>query len=435
MVRIDPDLDVVLPQSVPSTPQAAFYESYRDAAGAQPAHAVATGATAAMVAVVDTVGHNQGSMDYASAPRRLRHGLSIASMIRSIRCPKGDSTCEAKILHTQAFPYQHPNPNPNPNGGVLGSQGALAQAIAGALLRWRTHHAGTRLVVNLSVAWDPSYNTLSKLPTDHMKMLDGNDKTVPVPVQAVHAAIAWGACEQALFVAAAGNHDGDPCGGTGTMVPASWAVYQAPTAKQCTKYFGTPGSDALNGKGELVYAVAGVDYHDQPISNSRAQSLPTRAAAGFMGTGRTGSGHTDNWTGTSVAAATLSGIAARLWTEAPQLSPHELMVKIDGSGTDLNLTPDLRGYGSSATRVRKIQAYGALAQNCGSNPGGCNPYRVPVAGRAWSGVSAAFQQQPLFAATGAPPNALQCVSTEVECGGQTVARTTCDEPAARRRPR
>jgi len=219
------------------------------------------------------------------------------------------------------------------------------------------------------------------------------------------------------------------------MVPASWGVYPAPTADLCTKYFGTPVSDALNGKGELVYAVAGLDYHDQPISNSRAQSLPTRATAGFMGTGRTRSGHTDNWTGTSVAAATLSAIAARLWTQAPQLSPHELMAVIDASGTPLDLIPDLRGFGSSSTRVKKIQAHDALARIC-SNPTGCNPYRAPVAGQAWSGVSAAFQRQPtLFASAITSPNALRCVSTQVKCGSQTVDRTICDKPSAPRRPR
>ncbi len=393
-----------------------YYDSYLKAAGAEKSTLQApTPANAPMVAVVDTVGFTQGTTSYTSALPRLRHGLSVAGMIRGVRCPHDDKMCVEKLFHTQAFPYNRPDPNTNPNGGVLGSQGSLAQAIAAAILHWQqTKKKNPKLVVNLSVAWDPKYG--GALPNSHMKLLSGNGGNVPGPVQAVHAAIAWGACQDVLFVAASGNHEGDSCTDTGMMAPASWSTLLPPSQVQCMLHFGTQGAGH---NGELVYAVGGLDYQARPISKTRADSMPARAAVGFMGVGRTrAGGKTGNWTGTSVATATVSAIAARLWTHAPQLSSHQIMAVIDNSGWKH----------SKQQPAKLITAYRAQKALC-SSVGCTNPYQSPQLGNAQSNTDGYFSQW----ATGLPTNfsisnsTPNCKDTTVSCGSQSIVRTQCDD--------
>lgn len=408
--RLDPDYDTVVPQSSQQH-TGPYFDSYLQAAGAKTGGQQApTPATAAMVAVVDTVGFTQGTTNYSSALPRLRHGLSMAGMIRSVRCPNSDPTCTSKLFHTQAFPYNRPDPKANPGGGVLGSQGSLAQAIAASILHWQKHQAAnTRLVVNLSVAWDPTYG--GTLPSNHMAMLSGNT-TVPAPVQAVHAAIAWGNCLDVLFVAASGNHEGDPCGATGTMAPASWNLYNSPVGEQCQPF----GIAHKPVSGKFVYAVGGLDYQLNPITKTRADSLPVRAAVGFMGVGRTPSGQlTGNWTGTSVATATVSAIAARLWGYAPTLSPHQLMSVIDSSGL------------STQHQTKLITAYHAQRKLCSTHGQGCSiPYQNYV-GTAAQSTSDNFFSQWASQLSMSEQTQTDCETKKLVCGSKYIKRTVCSE--------
>jgi len=69
------------------------------------------------------------------------------------------------------------------------------------------------------------------------------------------------------------------------------------------------------------------------------------------------------WTGTSVATAALSGLAAQLWTHNPQLSPEQVIELITASGEPTTLADDLTGR----TTVRRVSSHAAFASI------GCRP--------------------------------------------------------------
>jgi hypothetical protein len=70
-----------------------------------------------------------------------------------------------------------------------------------------------------------------------------------------------------------------------------------------------------------VYAAGGVTADGQPIPVARPGSTPPRVVQAFQAVAGAGTRQTDAWTGTSVAAAALSGLAASIWTHAPRSRP------------------------------------------------------------------------------------------------------------------
>ncbi len=472
IVRIDPDLDVVVPQAQVPIEAASKEHSklepeptplplpggtlsgyahlggdaevlkvlsgaFQRAVGATPGAPVPTPKNSAIVAVVDSVGPSQAGGAYGSAARRLQHGLAMAELIRDVRCPKRDADCTAQLFHAQAFPYSGGDPAPQPSGGPLGSQASLARAMTETILTWRKNHVPkkTRLIINLSLGWDARYGgALTADPDDHMDLLNGTNTKVPAPVQAVHAVTAWASCNQALMIAAAGNNAGATCEETGAMAPALWERYPAPTRKRCHHVFGSEAHvyyddpEGKRGAGALVYAAGGLTYADEAIPNARAGSLPARATPAFQAVARTGAGYTGSWTGTSVATAAVSAIAARLWGDGHGhgLSPHEIMQKIDTSGSALPMTAALHPAGQAAPSVARISAHDAYARLC---PGCANPYGAQGPSDALALVDSQFTSTTLADAT--PINSgggvvqLSCASTQVACGvagNQTVTR-------------
>jgi hypothetical protein len=91
-----------------------------------------------------------------------------------------------------------------------------------------------------------------------------------------------------------------------------------------------------------VYAVGAVDYHDDPLPTTRPQSLPRLVAHGLSVVNRDplrAPGHSLILTGTSMAAAEVSGIAGAVWGYIPELTPHQLMEAIYSTGVSLGTSP------------------------------------------------------------------------------------------------
>ena len=464
IVRIDPDLDVVVPQGpapamVKEAPaqhldepligtlgsttgrylggeadlRQALAAGYRSQAGTQvaPGTVAKEPSGAPVIAIVDSVGYGEGSAGYGRSPARMQHGLAMAGLVRDARCPDGEAGCEGRLFHAQAFPYTAQSPLIEPAGGPLGSLGSLARAVGESVIRWRKMPPTKGpLVVNMSLGWDPQLAPLGVAPQAHQGLLAGNDASVPATVQAVHASLAWAACNQALLLAAAGNNIGEPCEGSGPLAPASWERLPPLASPACAALFGKDHVQQVAQAGDkvpgsLVYAAGGLTYADAPLPNARAGSLPGRGLPALQAVAASVRGLTDGWTGSSVATATLSGIAARAWSLSPQRGPADLMAHIDASGRKLSFSADLHRYDKSSTPVRAIDAHGAFQALCAASGqgGSCpNPYAPRSVQNVQADIGAALGLRGQLALAGVVPVvksiSLQCSDEIVACGGE-----------------
>ena len=450
VVRVDADLELVVPQlsgaRLADDPglQSALREAFLGALGALPdatmdpsLHASVEGP--ARIAVIDTADFADAGATTSGAAPHLRHGLAVAEIAREVRCPKGQVECREKLFHAQAFPYSAASPLPQAGGGPLGSLGSLAQAIGEALVRWQSGDMRTSpLVLNLSLGWDPRFGADLTAPgqeTKHVNLLTSPSASVPATVQAVHAILAYASCLDVLTIAASGNRSGDPCQEHGGLAPAIWERYPAIDPAVCSTLFGTlPAPQAgdpnvLAQSPSLLYAAGGVDERGAPIALTRAESLPRRllpADHALVGDGPTLTG---SWTGTSVAAASLSAISALLWTKHRVLQSHQVMAIIEQSGAATS-HPVAIGRSPSGT-AKQISAHAAFDRVCAIQGGACqNPFRP-------AGISAAIAQRldaPILAALAAAPDMppqpvqLTCTKEQITCGAANLTQTRC-EPA------
>ena len=447
VVRVDADLDVVVPQT--ATPGylggdpsvlGGLMGSFRAAAGlvasgVQDAgvHEGVTGP--AYVAVIDSVGFGDGGSMHVGSDPRMHHGLAMGEFIGDARCPNGEAGCREKRFFAQAFPYSATSPKALPGGGPLGSIGSLAHAIGEALVRWQQSEKlkGSPLVLNMSVAWDPRFGSDVTAPgseAEHWQRLITPSDKVPATVQAVHAALVYAACLDALSFAAAGNNAGAPCEEQGAMAPALWERYPAPDAAACTQIFeqvmprraGEAGFPA--GMPSLVYAVGGVVASGAPIPIARPGSTPSRVLMAFAGVAGAGAHQTDVWTGTSVATGLASGIAGQLWSHQRTLTPAQVVAVIDSSGTigpAQEMLPGTKG-------ARVITGYGAFARLCALRGGACaNPYQAPQMNPLSSTLTmgSTVAVAPLNLAAAAP---LGCSVKSVQCGAGMTDVVDCGDP-------
>ncbi len=438
VVRIDADREVVTPQlsynGGDPAARAALAGAFVQAAGAAPAGAqgpsVHSGVEGpAKVAIVDTVGFSEVSgLDYASAVARQRHGLAMAGVIDAVRCPNGETGCDSQKFHAQAFPYGPTSPQPLPGGGPLASMASVAYAIGEATVRWQQGDMRTSpLVLNLSLGWDPRFGdalTDPGLEANHADLLATPSAAVAANVQAVHAAMVYATCLDALSVAAAGNNPGSACEQTGLMVPGSWERYPAPDRARCEALFVTlpawrPGDPAVTATTRsLVYAAGGVDASGRPIPIARAGGTPPRVLAAMQAVVGTGSSQTDAWTGTSIATASLAALAAQVWSHDRAMTSHQVMALIDQSGTSTPLAVD---GGPTRRRARRVLAHGVFAQLCGVRYAGqtCpNPYLAPTMPAVASSTPAPVGQL-------AGQISLACTTSATQCGARTTNTTRC----------
>lgn len=396
-VRVDPDPDVVVPQADPSTVLAAARgTAVLQALGATPGPLPSLSPydreeALAYVAVVDTADSRPPGASpppsYASAAPRLQHGLAMGALIRAVRCPHGQAQCTSRLFHAQAFPFDATHVEPLPSGGQRGSLGSLAIAVGESVARWkvRPDAASSPLVINMSLGWDLEHG--GALPASHGDLLDvaAPDATVPATVQAVHGALAWAACQGALSIAASGNADGPLCERQGAIAPAAWEALPELDATACAQLGVTLAPGQVPAR--LTYGAGGLDAAQQPIANARLGSMPARALHAHQATVAVdgGSATTQAWTGTSIAAAALSAIAAQVWSHRPTDRAPDVIGTIDAHGDPVSLSPQWRnpaagGHGA----VRRIDAHAVLAAIDPAH----NPY-VPA--QAGSSVSTALR--------------------------------------------
>lgn len=439
VVRVDADREVVVPQAgyLGGDPaaRAALSDAFLRAAGAVPAGAQGPSVHAgvegpAKVAVVDTVGFREVTgLDYLGAAARQRHGLAMAEVIAALRCPNGEAGCRGQTFHAQAFPYGPGSPLPLPGGGPLGSMASLAHAIGEATVRWRQGEMrGSPLIVNLSVGWDARHGealTVVGQEATHTDLLATPSAAVPATVQAVHAAMVYATCLDVLAIAAAGNNPGAACEQTGLMAPASWERYPAPDRARCEALFGPlpawrAGDPAVAVTARsLVYAAGGIDAAARPIPIARPGGTPARVLAAMQAVAGAGARQTDAWTGTSIAAASLSALAAQVWSHHRGLTPHQVIALLDASGTATGLAvdgvPDKR-------RARRIQAHGAFSRLCAVRYAGqvCpNPYAAPTM------PAASAPAATIAPSTLAAVQSLACTTSAAQCGARSTSVTRC----------
>jgi hypothetical protein len=402
-VRVDSDCHVVAPLGTSNTLKAAWQTLHTDF------HAQ-TGRVASLpsgqlppakvrVAVVDSSPHRYEGGD--AVEDRLGHGHAMGRVIRELGCPDaGAGACITQVANHLALPLVAPNVRDIVHGGYFGEQTRLAQSIHVAVSDWRSHNAGyvpsgedrtlqPRLVVNLSLAWDPRYK--GEYSGDPALEL-------PAPVYAVHEAIRHARCHGALVIAAAGNDPGGPGDLPGPMYPAGWEQKRAPTSAEC-EAFEEPAYDSEPDDGTLlfpparagayqplVYAVGGVRADDTPLENSRPGGRPRLAAPGAhaLAADFNSSGvlvPTDVLTGSSISAATVSGIAATVWGYRPALTGPEVMELVRQGSVSLGTPADFCLGGNPCPwiaedprrDIRRVSLCKALTQQACAMPGGLCP--------------------------------------------------------------
>ena len=295
-----------------------------------------------VVAVVDTASNSPVQMTSD-------HGKTMANIVTSMACP--NATCGVSLDHSLALPLLGQDLIDWQAGGYYGSQGHLAQAIHGAVKRWKQRNDGSKLVINLSVGWEAS-------------KFGGTEPiaTMPPPAQAVYRALEYARCEGAVIVAAAGNKAGNECV-PGPLAPALWEAEPGPTRLECQNDYGTtPPGTWDPASTDLVHAVAGVAYDDKPLYNARPGSRARLAAPAYAAVVERGGGVTAAMTGSSVAAATVSGVAGLVWSYYPALDPGAVIEHLYDSGIDIGGVADF----PQADAVHRVSACEAL-RDC---PGG-----------------------------------------------------------------
>ncbi|PRP92838.1 Subtilase family protein [Enhygromyxa salina] len=295
------------------------------------------------------------------------HGLQIAAIIEDLACPSHDPSCIDNLNHFIALPRTAWDTPPNwIEGGHQGTQGDLAMAVYAAVRDWNERLGGPggseRLVLNLSLGWERGLGE----PIDPSRG----------PMRSLQSALEYASCSGALVFVAAGNNPSPGCEDetetAGPTEPAAFENIPAPDSATCTSLGFTPGGSlgrpVFGGAAyrPLVYAVGGVDEHDQPLINARTGGQPRLVALGSNGVGGVSPNLHAALTGTSVSAAVASGAAALIWSYRPELRPSEVAELLYDTGYATGDAADFGGGVPNA--VRRVSVCAALASACAGKP-------------------------------------------------------------------
>ncbi len=278
-------------------------------------------------------------LDLGTSP----HGNALITMAQELLCPSGGA-CAVQVTSQLAMSFiavhraaRQAGDNDTVNGGYLASIGELAVAIQREVLAWQTAARGDRLVMNLSLGWDPVYGGG-----------EASLNAMPAAAQAVHAALADAACRGALVFAAAGNRTGGVDNDVGPLLPGAWEGRDAPTFAQCRTALGNgvaldPNLFSAAPYRPLVFAVSGIEADGQPLDNARAGANARLVAYGDHGVvqsqARAGGLPTATLSGSSVSTLLASVNAAMAWSWLPTRTSHQVADTIYASayGTSSNL--------------------------------------------------------------------------------------------------
>lgn len=316
------------------------------------------------VAVIDSAAHAFSD----PAHDNYGHGRAMGRIIADLACVD-EATCASRIHNQLALPHLTPSRLDLAHGGFFGTRGQLGEAITRAVDGWLPNAAkGGRLVLNLSLGWDPADDAKfpSKLTND-----------------VVRDALTRAACLDVLAIAAAGNANGFS---KGPAYPGAWETLPSPGPEECAlhgiesasptiKLFPSKTSSlravgvlAPKRYAPLLYAAAAVDAVDEPLATTRPLGRPALAAYGdrvITDDPIRPPYHTLILSGTSVAAAVASGAAVALWNLSPGLGRHQVMEIV---------------YASAEPLLDRSTAAPALADFClgGAPCGGRTVRRVSV---------------------------------------------------------
>lgn len=246
------------------------------------------------VAIIDNVADE--TVSGLPAGPSSSHGYAMGALARHNSCFRDDTGqefgCAAHVVSYQALPL-----SPFGGEGGYGTQATVAQAIVRAVQDFKAQNAQSRLIINLSLGWDGGYGGLE-------------GPSIRTGAFSAWMAAQWAACEGALIFAAAGNRSADNSP-LGPMFPAAWEMDRR-LCEGNAGFYGPP-----------VHAVGAVDAADAPLLISRVNAQPRLVAPGAYVSVSSGQGTTQTptslLTGTSVAAAGATGVAAMLWSLNPGL--------------------------------------------------------------------------------------------------------------------
>lgn len=284
-------------------------------------------------------------MGVSTAPGNSHHGYTLTHIARQLVCsPETSNRCAAQITTRLALPITRFNAKHRKRtrtdlvrGGYIGMQGDLAQAITNEVDDWQNEGSQEHLVLNLSVGWDEQL--FDGLKTERITELRAG-------TQAVYQALRYAASYDVLVLAAAGNQKACAKSTDGPLLPAAWE--------------GTKTDE------HLLYAVGGVRSNGYPLSNARHRGMPQLAAYGEV-VGVTSwdpERYTAFYTGSSVATAVVSSIAAVVWDSFPDRTPSQVMQILYDGGRDLNFPADFWFGGGTAPIARRLSLCSALAEAC-----------------------------------------------------------------------
>lgn len=323
---------LVVPQEYSDSLDAFMHTSIKQRVGEVTASPLV--APSVHVAVLDTT---PDELPWTQRTGQNRHGDTMAALITEIAGPEGAGA--AKVSTFLAMPRRFDPGTQTVGafptlGGDFGHLSDLARALWAAVLDHQTHHAGEKLVVNLSLGWEPL----------------GPGSTCgasPAPAaRAVRAVLDHAACaHDALVIAAAGNHMGGPEPAIGPMCPAAWT--DTPTSCDTAK--------------PLVVAAYGLDYQDHPIALARPSSAVPLAAPAIGGQAHAaGTSSPEPLTGTSVAAAVMSASAAIVWAAHPGDSARQVTSLLHTNGVPLGHPVDRVTVGLAPV-MRRVSLCSVLA--------------------------------------------------------------------------
>lgn len=304
------------------------------------------------VVVVDTAPADPRSV-------HAEHGPTIAAIVAGIAggCVPGLSPsgeCQRRVATRLGLPQIVGEESPDlVKGGYFGYQSDLAQGIYAAYASWTNHDH--RLVVNLSVGWEPSTGDL-----------DASGQAPSPSLAAVRDTVDLLRCSGALVIAASGNQPQGSCVDAPTG-PGAWEQHATPNATQCSA-FGLPAPASPASYRPLLYAATPLDWSGSNLPDFRPGSDARLATLGFGGYASTGATGHGPLSGSSVATAAISGVATSVWSYFPGLTGDEVMALIYASGEPRvvggqAVQADFALAGASAEQ-RSVTVCGALLHGC-----------------------------------------------------------------------
>jgi hypothetical protein len=281
------------------------------------------------------------------------HGPSLAALAVKLAsgCAGGPgaTNCRRSVETQLGLPQTRTGADPV-RGGYYGYQSELAEGIVKALDV--VHGTDEKLVVNLSVGWEPEPGEF------------GN----PTPaVQAVRDVIGVARCSGALVVAASGNRPQGTCLSQATS-PGAWAGEPGLDAPACIG-LGVANPQLGQAPYPFLHAATPLGWDRGNLADFRVGSNAALAAVGFAGFVGGNPGY-EPMTGSSVSTVVVSAIATLVWSHYPDRKADEIMEALYDSGiatgkpVDLAPPQGLSNQIASRPKQRQVTACRALRHAC-----------------------------------------------------------------------